>query len=83
MPVGFPSLLAGPERVVKEVWPADSSTSTTFGMSQGTELVQRYLQTCIARRDEQADCCYIGGHIHIAKVTHERADWLVPPKGPR
>jgi len=80
MPVGFPSLLAGSVRVLKDVWPTDSST-TTLAISQGTELVQRYLETCIAQRDTQADCHYIGGHIHIAKVTHERADWLVPPKG--
>jgi len=80
MPIGFPSLLAGSPRVLKEVWPADASTSADFAMSLGIGLVQGYLETCIAQRDTHADCRYIGGRIHLAKVTAEKADWEIPPK---
>jgi len=43
-------------------------------------LVRDYVQLCIDNPTHDEECEKIGGHIHIAAVTPEGFQWLIPPE---
>lgn len=47
--------------------------------NEAARLVTTYLETCIACNESVDDCRNIGGHIHVARLTPEKADWLIAP----
>lgn len=48
-------------------------------LSDAEKLVRDYIQACINNQSRFEDCKDIGGHIHIAKITPQAFDWIIPP----
>jgi len=69
-------LLAGSLRVWEDVKPPAPPAS----LADAIDLVTKYLNRCVEKRFDYDDCKTIGGDIHIAKVTPQKADWEFAPK---
>lgn len=48
-------------------------------LAEAANLIQRYIQECVDNRNNFSDCSTIGGHVHVATITAERFEWVVPP----
>ncbi len=47
-------------------------------LEEAVELVRKYIQACVANTTDPY-CASIGGHVHVARVTREATEWVVPP----
>jgi hypothetical protein len=48
-------------------------------LQEAAELVQKYVQSCVDNRTKYADYSTFGGRVHVATITPDGFNWVVPP----
>jgi hypothetical protein len=48
-------------------------------LDDATNLVRRYIRSCVDNRNRYADCVNFGGRVHVAVVTPSKFEWADPP----
>jgi hypothetical protein len=61
---------------------AGGPTKTTF--EQGQAFVEAYVRLCCEPEAKAIDpgCKIVGGHVHLAQITPDGFQWIIPPKQP-
>ncbi len=57
------------------------SPNRSTSLSDAAEIAGDYIKACSESADIDPCCAYIGGHIHIAKITPANGfEWVIPPR---